>query len=262
VKVKLLPKDSYGVDARPSGQGDGDYAYSKGGASRYIQSFGSMKHYTAANLAHHKRVNKMGFKATYLIPNLPLYRYEIAKFRWVSAPNNPEDRYYEGVARIRKGEDQYTYARVSLLKGTMEKLFGKEDVSEYIIALKTKSTVNMYTTRYRFVNIPPGDSRETLQVQKRAFANQALLVAEVEERKQAALHSTKRPKQALPSVAQAQVTLLAVDAPPPQALSTTIWIKYRQTEALTCLIDSFAVPYGSLVCAKPRKAFTWSIGCG
>jgi hypothetical protein len=45
VKVKLLPKESYGIDARPSGQGEGDYAYSPGGASRYIQSFGSMKHY-------------------------------------------------------------------------------------------------------------------------------------------------------------------------------------------------------------------------
>jgi hypothetical protein len=41
------------------------------------------------------------------------------------------------------------------------------------------------------------------------------------------LHPTKRPKQASPLVAQAQVTLLAVDAPPPQALCTTIRIKYR-----------------------------------
>jgi hypothetical protein len=239
VKVKLLPQDSYGVDARPSGQGEGSYAYGKGGASRYIQSFGSMKHYRAANLAHQKRVKKLGFEATYSIPNLPLYRYEIAKFRWVPAPNNPDDGYYEGVTRIRKGEDQYTYARVSLLKETMELLFGKEDVSEFIISLKTKSTANKYTTRYRFVNIPPGDSRETLRVQKRALANQALRAAELEERKQAALHSTKRPKQASPLVAQAQAKLMAVDAPPPQALCTTICIKYRQTEALTCLIDSF-----------------------
>jgi hypothetical protein len=159
VKVKLLPKDSYGVGARPGGQGTGGYVHSKGGASQYIQSFGSMKHYTAANLAHHKRVKKLGFKATYLIPNLPLYRYEIAKFRWVPAPNNPDNGYYEGVTRIHKGEDQYTYARVSLLKETMELLFGKEDVSEYIIALKTKSTVNIFRTRHRFVNIPPGNSR-------------------------------------------------------------------------------------------------------
>jgi hypothetical protein len=99
--------------------------------------------------------------------------------------------------------------------------------------------VNMYTTRYRFVNIPPGDSREKLRVEKRALVNQALLAVEVEERKQAALHPTKRPKQVLPSVAQAQATLLAVDAPPPQALCTTNLIKYRQTEALTCLIDLF-----------------------
>jgi hypothetical protein len=96
VKVKWLPKESYGVDARPSGQGDGDYAYGKGGALRYIQSFGSMKHYTAANLAHQKRVKKLEFTATYLIPNLPLYRYEIAKFRWVPARNDPDDGYYEG----------------------------------------------------------------------------------------------------------------------------------------------------------------------
>jgi hypothetical protein len=136
----------------------------------------------------------------------------------VPAHNDPEDGYYEGVTRIRKGKDQYTYTRVSLLKETMEKLFGKEDVSEYIIALKTKSMVNKYTTRYRFVNIPPGDSRETLRVKKRALANQALLAAEVEERKQAALHQTKRPKQASPLMAQAQATLLAVDAPSPQAL--------------------------------------------
>jgi hypothetical protein len=53
--VKLLLKESYSVDA-----------------SRYIQSFGSMKHYTAANLAHQKLVKKLGFKATYSIPNLPL----------------------------------------------------------------------------------------------------------------------------------------------------------------------------------------------
>jgi hypothetical protein len=66
-----------------------------------------------------------------------------------------------------------------------------------------------------------------------------LLAAEVEERKKAALHPTKRPKQASPLVAQAQATLLAIDAPPPQALCTIIRIKYRQTEALTCLIDSF-----------------------
>jgi hypothetical protein len=72
---------------------------------------------------------------------------------------------------MRKGEDQYTYARVSLLKETMEKLFGKEVVSQYIIALKTKSTANTFMTQYRFVNIPPGDSRETLQVEKHALTN-------------------------------------------------------------------------------------------
>jgi hypothetical protein len=101
-----------------------------------------MKHYTAANLAHQSRVKKLGFLATYLIPNLPLYRYEIVKFRWVHARNAPEDGYYEGVTRIRKGGDQYTYARVSMLKETMELLFRKGDVSEYIIALKTKCLKN------------------------------------------------------------------------------------------------------------------------
>jgi hypothetical protein len=75
-----------------------------------------------------------------------------------------------------------------------------------------------------------------------------LLAAKVEERKQAALHPTKPPKQASSLVAQAQATLLAVDAPPPQALCTIIHIKYCQTEALTCLIF---VP-------SPRKAFTGS----
>jgi hypothetical protein len=158
VKVKLLPKDEYGVGARPGGE---------------------------------KRVKKLGFKATYVIPNLPLYWYEIAKFQWVPARNDPEDGYYEGVTRIRTGEGQYTYTRVSLLQKTMEKLFGKEDVSEYIIALKTKSTVNMFMTQYCFVNIPPGDSHETLRVEKRALANQALLAAEAEERKHAALHPTR-----------------------------------------------------------------------
>jgi hypothetical protein len=38
---------------------------------------------------------------------------------------------------------------------TMELLFGKEDVSEFIITLETKLTANKYMTRYRFVNIPP-----------------------------------------------------------------------------------------------------------
>jgi hypothetical protein len=236
--VQLLPQDDYGVDERPRAH-KGKFTYSKGGGSRYIQSFGSMKHYTAANNAHQKRVKKLGFEATYFIPNLPLYWYEIVKFRWLSAWNNPEDGYYEGVTRIHKEEGQYTHARVSLVTETMEKLFGKEDLSEYIIALKTKAKENTYTTRYRFVNIPPGDSREKLRREKCALANQALLAAEVEERKQAALHPTKRPKQSSPLVAQAQATLLAVDAPPPQALCTTIWIKYRQTEALTCLIDLF-----------------------
>jgi hypothetical protein len=94
-------------------------------------------------------------------------------------------------------------------------------------------------TQYRFVKIPPGDSRETLRVEKRALANQALMAAEAEERKQATLHPTKRPQKASSLVAQAQATLLAVDAPPPQALCTIIRIKYLQTEALTCLIDSF-----------------------
>jgi hypothetical protein len=93
-----------------------------------------MRHYTAANKARHKRVKKMGFEQTYFIRNLPLYRYEIAKFRSMPARNDPEDGYYEGVARIRKGEDQYTHVRVSLLTETMEKLFGKEDVSQYILS--------------------------------------------------------------------------------------------------------------------------------
>jgi hypothetical protein len=129
---------------------------------------------------------------------------------------------------------------VSLLTDMMEKLFGKEDVLEYIIPLKTKAKANKFTTRYRFVTIPPGDSREKLRREKRESANQALLEAEAKERKQAALHPTKHPKQASPLVAQARVTVvLAVDAPPPQALCTTIQIKYRQAEVLTCLIDSF-----------------------
>jgi hypothetical protein len=130
-----------------------------------------MKHYTTASVAHQKRVKKLGFPATYLIPNLPLYRYKIVKFGWVPARKDPEDGYYEGVTRIHKGKDQYTYARVSLLRATTKLLFEKEDVSEYIIALKTKSMENKYMTRYLFVNIPPCDSRETLRVKKRALAN-------------------------------------------------------------------------------------------
>jgi hypothetical protein len=245
--VRLLPEDQYGVGARRRHRPDDkkqkeEYQYHKGGESRYIESFGSMKDYTNANKDHHKRVAAMGFEqtTTNFIPNLPLYRYEIAKFRWRPAPNKPqEDGYYEGSARIRKLDGTYTYVRVSLLTETMVKLFGPEADSAYIRALKTKAKDNTLPAQYRFVNIPPGDSREELRVEKRAIALQALVEAEAEERKQAALHPTKRAKQATPLVTQAQATLLAVDAPPPQALCTTIPIKYRQTEALTCLIDSF-----------------------
>jgi hypothetical protein len=237
--VQLLPQSDYGVNERAYNRDD-DYAYSLGGETQYIQSFGSMKDYNTANTAHQKRVKKMGFEQTYFIPNLPLYMYEIAKFRWVPASNDEkEDGYYEGVARIRKGEGQYTYVRVSLLTKTVEKLFGKEAVSEYIISLKTKAKTNTFTTRYRFVTIPPGDSREKLRRGKRELVTQALLEAEAKERKQVALHPTKRPKQESPLVSHARATLLAVNAPPPQELCTTVRIKYRQTEVLTCLIDSF-----------------------
>jgi hypothetical protein len=124
---------------------------------------------------------------------------------------------------------------VSLLTETVEKLFGQEAVSEYIISLKTKAKTNTFTTRYRFVTISPGDSQEKLRRGKRELATQALLEAEAKERKQAAL-----PKQASPLVSHARATLLlAVDAPPPQELCTTVRIKYRQTKVLTCLIDSF-----------------------
>jgi hypothetical protein len=83
--------------------------------------------YNTANTTHQKRVKKMVFEKTYFIPNLPLYMYEIAKFRWVPSPNDEkEDGYYEGVARIRKADGQYTYVRVSLLTKTVEMLFGTE----------------------------------------------------------------------------------------------------------------------------------------
>jgi hypothetical protein len=105
--------------------------------------------------------------------------------------------------------------------------------------LKTKAKENKFTTWYHFVTIPPGDSRKKLCREKRASANQTLLEAEDEERKQSELHPTKCPKPELPLVTQARVTLLGVDALPPQALCITIRIKYCQTEVLTCLIDSF-----------------------
>jgi hypothetical protein len=161
--VQLLPQDEYGVGERHHAHDKND-AYSKGGESRYIELFGSLKDYTAAYKAHHKRVTNMGLEHTSasFIPNLPLYRYEIVKFRWRPAPNDQEDGYYEGVARTRKLDGTYRHVGVSLLTATLEKLFGKEDVSEYVIALNTKSKENTYTTRYRFVNIPPGDSREQL----------------------------------------------------------------------------------------------------
>jgi hypothetical protein len=98
---------------------------------------------------------------------------------------------------------------------------------------------NTFTTQYRFVTIPPGDSREKLRKGKPELATQALLEAEAEERKQVEVHPTKRQKQESPLVSDARATLLAVDAPPPQELCTTVRIKYRQTEVLTCLIDSF-----------------------
>jgi hypothetical protein len=155
------------------------------------------------------------------------------------AKTDPNDGYYEGMAHICAGEGTFTDVRVSLLTETMVKLFGNEDESEFIISLKTKSTHNKFTTRFRFVNIPPSDARETLRQEKRKLANQALMAAEAEERKQAALHPAKRLKPTPPAVTQARAALLAVDAPPSPDLCTTIRIKYRQTEAPTCLIDSF-----------------------
>jgi hypothetical protein len=77
--VKLLPQVDYGVNERAYGK-EKQYAYSAGGETRYIQSFGSMKDFNNANTTHQKRVKKMGFEKEYFIPNLPLYMYEIAKF--------------------------------------------------------------------------------------------------------------------------------------------------------------------------------------
>jgi hypothetical protein len=236
--VKLLPQADYGVDERLR-DGEG-YAYSLGGETRYIQSFWSMIGYNKANTAHQKSVKQISFEKEYFIPNLPQYMYEIAKFRWVPSPKNKKKNgYYEGMARVRKEDGTYTYVRVSLLTKTMVKLFGNEAKSEFIGALKSKAIDDTFTTRYRFVTIPPGDSREKLRKEKRALTTQALLEAEDGERKQAAVHPPKRLKQESPLVSDARATLLAVDAPPPQELCTTIRIKYRQTEVLTCLIDSF-----------------------
>jgi hypothetical protein len=240
-KVQLLPQEDYGINESAYHQGDDKgYAYNLGGETRYIQSFGSMKDYNNANTDHQKRVKKMGFEKEYFIPNLPLYMYEIAKFRWVPSPKNEKkDGYYEGMAHIRKADGQYTYVRVSLLTKTMEKLLGAEADSEFIGASKSKAIKETFTTRYRFVAIPPGDSREKLRKEKRELATQVLLEAEDEESKQAAVHPPKRREQESPLVSDARATLLAVDAPPPQELCTTVRIKYRQTEVLTCLIDSF-----------------------
>jgi hypothetical protein len=83
-QVQLLPQEDYGVNERTYNRNEA-YAYSRGDETRHIQSFGSMIDYNAANTAHQKRVKKMGFEQTYFIPNLPLYMYEIAKFRWVPA---------------------------------------------------------------------------------------------------------------------------------------------------------------------------------
>jgi hypothetical protein len=250
VQGKLLPQADYGVNKRvqrrdPQTGKTSGYDYYKGGETRYIQSFGSMKDYLATNQEHQKRVRKMGFGREYFIPPLPLYRYEIAKFRWVPSqaedydPSDANDGYYEGMARIRKSEGVYTFLRLSLLTSTMELLFGTDETSEYIQALKTKSTTNTFSTQYRFVSIPPGDARETHRRARRALANEALMAAEAEERKQKKLHPSKRPKTESPAVTAAKATLLAVDAPPPAMLCTSTRIKYRQTEELTCLIDSF-----------------------
>jgi hypothetical protein len=175
-KGKLLPQAYYGVDKRL--RDDGGYAYVLGGETRYIQSFGSMKDYNKANTAHQKRVRQMGFEKEYFIPNLPEYMYEIAKFRWVPSPKDKKKNgYYEGMARVRKADGTYTHVRVSLLTKTMVKLFGNEAKSEFIGALKNKAIKNEFMTRYRFVTIPPGDSREKLRKEKRALATQALLEA-------------------------------------------------------------------------------------
>jgi hypothetical protein len=121
----------------------------------------------------------------------------------------------------------------------VEALFGTEADSEFIRTLKRKAKTNTFRTQYRFVTIPPGDSWEKLRRGKRELATQTLLEAEAEERKQAAVHPTKHRKQSSPLVSHARATLLAVAAPRPQELCTTVRIKYRQTEVLTCLIDSF-----------------------
>jgi hypothetical protein len=157
---------------------------------------------------------------------------------------SPKDKkkngYYEGIARVRKEDETYTYVRVSLLTKTIVKLFDTEAKSEFIKALKNKAIDDTCTAQYRLVTIPPSDSRETLCKEKRAFATQALLAAEDDERKQAAERPPKCLKQESPLVSNARATLLAVDTPSPQELCTTVLrIKYRQTEVLTCLIDSF-----------------------
>jgi hypothetical protein len=256
--VKLLPQSDYGVNERVYCRDDGKgYTYSPGGETRYIESFGSMKGYNTSNTAHRKRVKQMGFEKEYFIPSLPQYMYEIAKFRWVSSPQNKKKNgYYEGIARVRKASGTYTHVRVSLLTKTMVKLFGNEAQSAFTKALKSKAIDDTFATRYRFVTIPPGESWEQLRKKKRALATQALLAAEDDERKQAAEHPPKRLKKESPLVSDARATLLAVDVPPPQELCTTARIKYGQTEVLTCLFDSFCSAIWSLVCATPRKAFS------
>jgi hypothetical protein len=65
----------------------------------------------------------------------------------------------------------------------MENLFGDEAESEFIRALKGKAIDGTFSTQYRFVTIPPGDSRETLRKERRELATQALLAAEDDEHK-------------------------------------------------------------------------------
>jgi hypothetical protein len=47
---------------------------------RYIQSFGFMKDYNKATANHEECARKMGFEDDYVIPALPMYRYELGKF--------------------------------------------------------------------------------------------------------------------------------------------------------------------------------------
>ena len=129
-----------------------------------------MKDYRKTDRAFKARARAMGVTDELIYP-LPLYRFEISKFRWRPSKRLPKsDGYWEGLIRVGGTAKNPTVVTVSLLDSMMKAMWDDEFGTRFMAYLKNKSINGEWGSRYRYVAVPPGDSRQAKRQRIQDFA--------------------------------------------------------------------------------------------